>query len=213
MKTIRVCAAVFLALLVLCGPGLADTLTFSLDIAYDGSPPKGGPPWLTARFDALGDNQVKLTLDSTGLLPGELVGSWFFNFDPTLSFLVPVGGSDPAADITIGQDNQAAGTAKGFDIRLLFKEGFPAAKTAEYLFMLLDSDKTLLASSFDYVNSDGSYFSAAEVTNLTLVVSGWIADDRDKGPGPAPVSEPATMFLLGFGAFGVALFGKNRFKK
>jgi hypothetical protein len=212
MKTLRVFATVFLALLVLCGPSIADTLTFNLDITYDGTPPKGGPPWLTARFDALGDNQVKLTLDSTGLLPSEFVDSWFFNFDPTLSFLVPVGGSDPAADITIGQDSQAAGTAKGFDIRLLFKDGFPAAKTAEYLFKLLDSEKTLLAASFDFVNSEGSFFSAAEVINLTLA-SGWIADDRDKGPGPAPIPEPATVFLLGFGALSVALFGKNRFKK
>jgi hypothetical protein len=212
MKTLRVFATVFLALLILCGSGLADTLTFSLDTAYDGSPPKGGPPWLTARFDALGGNQVKLTLDSTGLLPDEFVGSWFFNFDPTLLFLVPVGGSDPAADITIGQNNQAAGTAKGFDIRLLFKDGFPAAKTAEYLFMLLDSEKTLLASSFDFVNSEGSFFSAAQVINLTIA-SGWIADDRDNSPGPTPISEPATMLLLGIGVCSVALFGKNRLKK
>jgi len=66
----------------------AETVTFNLDhefsaIGDPGStalPPAGRPPWLTATFEDVGVNSVRLTMQAANLTGAEHVKVWCFNF-------------------------------------------------------------------------------------------------------------------------------------
>lgn len=210
-RSARLLPTLFCALILLA-PAAASSLTFSLDQRYEGSAgiPAGPTPWLDATIDAAGANRVRLTLAASGLSGGESVGSWFFNLDPgvALPFFSYVSG--PAAEITLGRDALAAGSAGGFDIQFLFTESFTAGISAIYEFFLPAGEGPLSAASFDF-ETGGGFFSAARVLGPNAAFA-WVAAARDSGPGPgpAPVPEPATMLLVGVGLGGMALFKKRR---
>jgi len=60
------------------------------------------------------------------------------------------------------------------------------------------------ASSFSISDNYSPFFGEGELTNALSHYTLW---------NPSSVPEPATMFLLGTGLIGLALFGRQRFKK
>jgi hypothetical protein len=213
MRRRLILLAVVVPSIIICYPFHAISLTFSLDVRYEGQAIPGGPsPWLSAKLEDIGVNRVRFTLSAFGLLSDEYVGAWSFNLDPTL----PLPGSDyisgSIAEITTGQNSITAGAETGFDIGFIFTDKFGVNQSAVYDFFLPAGSGNLLASSFNFVNFGGSFFSAAQVLGPDSAFA-WIADAQDDGPGPAPVPEPATMLLLGAGSIGMAFFGRKKLKK
>jgi len=123
---------------------------------------------------------------------------------------VPIQASGPLSQISIGEQNaQRAGSASGFDIAFSFNQGFAANQSA--VFSLFGEG--LSASSFDFVNQGGSFYSAARILGIgTNASSAWIADSQGTGPGPGPtpVPEAATIILLGLGLGGLTVFSSKR---
>ena len=214
MRKIFSASGLFLLLLLVAAPTNADVLNFNLDFLYEGqNSPIGTAPWLAAEFQSIAGNRVRLTLDSTSLTGNENVGSWYFNYDPIFQFLFASRVSGPLADISIGQNSQNAGSASGFDIGFTFKEKFVEDQSAVFEFFLLanPANLNLLASSFNFVNEGGDFFSASQVLGIgPNAAFAWIADSKS-GPGPTPIPEPATMILLSFGLAGLTIFGRNKF--
>jgi hypothetical protein len=199
--------------IIICNPFHAISLTFSLDVRYEGQAIPGGPsPWLTAKLDEVDVNRVRFSLSTAGLLSYEYVGAWTFNLDPTLPLPSFNYISGSIAEITIGQNSIAAGTETGFDIGFIFTDKFGANQSAVYDFFLPAGSSDLLSSSFNFVNLGGSFLSAAQVLGPNSAFA-WIADAQANGPGPAPVPEPATMLLLGAGTIGMAVFGRKKLKQ
>jgi hypothetical protein len=199
-------SAFLLFLILVAAPTNADVLNFNLDFLYGGTSPAGTSPWLTATFEDITTDQVRLTLDSANLTANENVASWYFNFNPIVPGIISFQISGPLSQVLIGQNGQTAGSASGFDIGLSFIQPFGANQSAIYRLV----GGGLSASSFDFVNEGGDFFSAAQVLGIGANSSvAWIADSKS-GPGPAPVSEPATMILLSFGMAGLTFFGRKK---
>lgn len=206
----------------------ADTLTFYLDEEFSGAtePEASQPPsWLSATFVDIGLNLVRLTMEATGLTDREYVSGWYYNWDLDLDEVFPYfdfkvsESSIPLASATASENFYKADgdLGEGFDILVTFPtaEGsrYETGDVAVFEIGLFEEPgeelgPTLFASSFDFKNEAGNFFSAAHVQGIGVNnnQSGWIGARTSSSAIP----EPATILLLGTGL--ASLLGIRRFK-
>lgn len=202
---------------------------FDLNTVISGAAPvSSGDPWVRATVTDAGANQVDLKLEALNLTDKENVQFWAFNIDPkitqeeldTLSIKTVVlnqGAIDTTKvslkkttvdGVTIASftfDFEFGLPPGGSDLNKQFTQGDKVTLT---LAMTPDSPNAFTAASFNYLDTTGTYFSAAHVQNIEgAVTSGWI--------GATPVPEPTTfiagaLLLLPFGVSALRVVRKNR---
>lgn len=182
-------------------------VTYEFDTEFSGGvPPIGTAPWMTATFEDLGENEVRLTISTDNLVGQEAITEVYFNFDPDydpdgLTFTV-VDNDDSVPEISTGIDYFRADGDGWFDILFDFPPPAPGDPDHDQYFttgevVIYDisylGDYVIDATSFDFesVGGDkGGLNSAAKVQRIDDPdYSGWIA--------PHCVPEPATVLLLG----------------
>lgn len=206
------------ACLLFAAPAGATIVTWDLTYEFsEGTPPAGLAPWLTATFDD-GDTagSVRLTMDASGLTDTEFVSQWNFNFDTDnfniqnlqFNYVPSPNSSGPAATVTVGANsfNADGNLGHGFDIDF----AFPTEEASRFgagevvIYDITSTEGALItASSFDFLNEEGNFPTAAHVQGIGLdgKGSGWIA---------TPI--PGAIWLLGPGLIG--LIGvKRKYRK
>ena len=214
----------FALVLTLCaGYGEAGVVTFEYTAEYTGgASPQGTSPWLRATFsnEGLGSNQVKLTLETPGLVGNEFVTKWLFNVDPAFDPIGLVfshqGGLAPS---NIDPDADKVNPGK-FDLGIYFPTAndapgrFTGGQSSELLIEWFgggplgpigpDSPPplTLLPESFLFVAAGNrDLLTGAHVQGIAVPPgSGWVT-----GGPETPVPEPATLVLIGSGLLGLAV--------
>lgn len=235
-------AAAMLATLVLATqrPAQADTLTFELGHVFTGSgTPAGDVPWVVVTFEEIANGDVRLTIDTRGLLTSatdgltgsEFVSNFFFNFDTATitglqlvfdeelsdPFEFPLGGDN---GIFIGNNDQNAGAGTMFDVNINLPPppGGPnnTLNSPHIAVFTISADQDLTKDDFDFLSANGDpkdWPVAAHVQSLTGGASAWITDGG--GPGGTDIDEvpePSSLVLLGAGALGLFGFGRRRRK-
>ncbi len=206
------------ALCLARAPTAEAMVMFNYDSTFSGTFPAGAPPWLTATFETLQPDSVRLTMRAAGLSGTEFVSGWYFNLDPYLTPLdIGLSPLDPGEANPLllsppaGLNAYKADGDGYYDIVFVFPtsagpERFSAGET-----VIVDFEATGLTE--DYFRSlsapggdshSGPFLSAAHVQGIGAD-SGWVAP-------ASPVPEPSTLLLLTAG--GVALpFIRRRLPK
>ena len=195
--------------------GHADSITLDLNYEFSGGQsPVGDPaPWLQATFTDI-TNGVLLKMEAVNLTHAEWVKEWYFNFDETknVNDLVFAYQSGIKAFAVNRKKSQLQADGDGvFDFKFQFptkkSDRFGLGSTSIYLITGIDG---LNIYDFDFLSEvnggQGIFASAAHVGSIGEGAegSGWI--------GTTPVPEPASIFCLGTGLFGLCVFRK-RLKK
>ena len=210
MKKVLLLISVFLGLMAFALPAQALTFEYNFEFS-EAFAPVGDAPWLTATFENIDINTVGLTLEATNLTGSECVSGWYFNLDTGLDAddllnLSINNKGGPNASISKGIDTYKADGDGYFDILLDFDKTFVKDSVATFEIYFTGG---LTDLSFDFMsapsgNSHGPFLSAAHVQS--------IGSDDEKSGWVAPVPEPATMLLLGFGLVGIAAVGRKKFR-
>lgn len=218
-RTLLCGAAATVGLIAL--PASAGQLVIELTTEFSGAAsPSGTAPWARATFTDKGAGVVGLYLECLLQSQNEFMAKaaggsnnprgWSFNLDPVLN---PAGlsfahVSGVAASATFASANAyQAGPDRFYDFLFQFGDGMLGGQTAEY--DLTIASGTLLASSFDFVTSDGpvgqtGWHSAVHVQGITNPSggqgsSGWIGGGKVPG-ALVPLPGPGAMALAGLGA-------------
>lgn len=197
----------FIALLIpITAHGLAITYEFDYEFS-EGEPPGGPTPWITATFEDLDENIVRLTVSAGNLVGQEAITEAYFNFhpdyDPDGLTFISVDNSDSEPEIYKGTDAWRADGDGWFDILFDFPppapgdpdhdKYFTAGEIVIYDISYVLGDYVIDATSFNFesVGGDkGGFNAAAKIQRIDDPdYSGWIA--------PHCVPEPATVLLLG----------------
>ena len=180
---------------------MADTYKIDIGILLTGTAPAGTGPWLTAVFQDLADNQVKLTLISNLENAGDIKGAkndkgvqgWTFNFDgrPSTLSIVDSKSTDGIFASHIGLDSDALKmpSSGGFDVGFDWaaKERFQGSAIESYII----TGDGIRALDFMAKNADG-YYSGAHIQDLANGKSGTIV-----ATAYSEVPEPSLVILLG----------------
>ena len=166
----------------------AFSLTVPLNFEFSGGmAPKGTAPWLTATFENVSANTVRLTMSTANLVVSEFVGEWYFNFNPSLNpsnltFVYKSGVS--AATISKGANAFKADGDGYFDFKFAFTANtFTKVLTSVYE---ITYTSAITDASFNYKSSPdpmfastGSYTSAAHIQGIGTGAtgSGWIGEN------------------------------------
>ena len=212
----------------------ADTLILKPDVEFSvNTAPVNTPPWMTATFESVNSNTVRLTMSADNLSGEEFISKWFFNFDGNASSLGFAYVSGPASsNIYQGESNNTKADGDGYyDIGFYFPTSsgsrFDAGKTVVYD---ITYTSAITASSFNVFSApgggNGSYLTAAHVQSIAPdsnnlcgnginvndspnngSCSGWVGTSTVV---PEPVS--STLFIVGAVTLGFRRF-RNKFKK
>ena len=176
MKYMKVLAAFLVGVLLAAAD--VHALTFGLDTAYvtPAVTPDGIPPWLTATFEDVGPNSVRLTMSANNLSgTTQSVGQWFFNFSEATSLLrtsFTYHSGDQASITKVAQLAQSRGR-RFFDIEFEFAAGqFTPGEKSIYLISGGDPNNPISSESFNFRSisdpiQDANYYSAALVNGIT----------------------------------------------
>jgi hypothetical protein len=218
MRALRILVALLAAGLLL-GLGFgaqATVISFTLDQHF-GSDPAAGSVSITFSDEAVGldTDEVKITLDATGLASDEVVTEWYINYSADgTSFdaegLSQVGsatgsGSDAFTGIAFSdaQDDAANGNGQ-FNIVIDFNTSPPTFDGGDMVMLVL-SGVGLTADDFNFVSfpqgGEGTFFSAAKIQQTNCVTAG-CEDDGDDNNGSdwlGAIPEPGAMALFSTG--------------
>ena len=234
MKKILFLIIVGVGTIIAATSASATTFTYPLNFEYtEGTEPEGSPPWLVAEITDTGlpANTVMITMSAEGLTGAEFVSGWDFNWDLAgdssifwdFVFQAEDSSSPAASGPAVSKDSFKAGgdMGDGFDIYFEFpnpnnpaSDRFGAGERAVYIVELLEEfnypEGLLTASSFDFLNTAGNFYTAAHVQGIgeNNNLSGWIGAERSI----AAIPEPATIILIGTGLASLFCIRRFRFK-
>ena len=208
------------ALCVARAPTAQAMVMFNYDYTFSGTFPAGEAPWLTATFENLQTDYVRLTMSTAGLRGNEFVSGWYFNLDP---YVTPLSISrspldpDPAdanpflLSPPAGLHAYKAGGDGYYDIVFVFPTSSGPQRFSAGETVIVDFEAEGLTE--DYFQSlsfpgghskSGPFLSAAHVQGIGEY-SGWVAP-------ASPVPEPSTLLLLASGLVSLP-FIRRRFHK
>jgi hypothetical protein len=190
----------FGAFLCFTQPASAATVTLYLNAEFSGAQePEGPPPWLKATFEDTATNEVKLTMDTFGLVEQEYVIGWYFNTTVLpLTINYDAGEStSPGASVSQEFDKFKADGDGSFDILFDFPEAQASRFGAGEVVVYDITGTGIDASTFDQFSTNGRFKTAAHIGAIDIegddnAGSGWIATPI---PGSALLLAPGLVLL------------------
>lgn len=174
---------------------------------FSGSPPSAEPPWLSAGFESVGQDRVRLTVTALNLTGAENIKELYFNLTPALDptqltlDLFPGSGGFLLPRIGTGVDRFKAGGDGRYDLKLQFAQGRGAETrftAGDYFVCEFHGVPGLAPTDFAFlstpVGSAGQpLYAAAHVQRIGAESSsGWLFAGA---PVPVPVPEPGPVVL------------------
>jgi hypothetical protein len=192
----------------------ATPIIFDLGSVITGGTPAGTAPWLRATLQDIAPGVVRLTMETTGLVRKEKVGSWWFSVDQPglvdLSFRFVTGTEADHIAFDPDELSPPVGTAGFFDVEFAFPTSGKAFESGKAVYDITGVGAILSASSFATLSSGGSrtvpFHSVAHVLGLKAQnVFG--LDGSDIGDGPLEAfatPEPSPLALLALAGLAAA---------
>jgi hypothetical protein len=174
---------------------------------FSGSSPSAEPPWLSAAFQSVGEDHVRLTVTTLNLSGAENIKELYFNVNPALDpdeltvGLFAGSGGFLLPRVAIGPDRFKAGGDGLYDLKLQFAQGGgPDTRftTGDYFVCEFYGVPGLAPTDFAFLSSpvggEGQpLYAAAHVQRIGAEsCSGWLFADA---PVPVPVPEPGPIML------------------
>lgn len=169
---------------------------------FSGSSPSAEPPWLSAGFQSVGEDRVRLTVRTLNLGGAENVKALYFNLNPALDpdeltvELFGGSGGFRLPRMGIETDRFKAGGSGRYDLKLQFAVGGNADTrftAGDYFVCEFHGVPGLAPSDFAFLSSPVGWggqalYAAAHVQRIgTESCSGWLFAGA---PVPVPVPEP-----------------------
>ena len=203
-----------LGLMLTLAPASAKAITFNLDNVNDNNTGTTGPWASVTLTDStyLGKDSVHFVVDpieSAFVNKGTNFGlqSFFFNENTGFASSLKIGNSLPTGwAYDYGSNNAGGGFGKfAFEAS---GNGYNRANPLSFDVYNINGLDVSIANFSSVLSSEGSLF-AAHIADYNGGQSAKFATDGST----APVPEPGTMMLLGFGMLGLAIYGKRRANK